>query len=813
MRTAASLCVATIVFLGAGATPDAQRLPFKNYTTADGLAHPSVRRIVRDSRGFLWFCTDGGLSRFDGYAFSTFGPEQGLPRAPINDLLETRTGEYWIASDEGLIRFDPAGTPSALASGAELADARPMFTTIVPRDPDRRAKIVTVLRTGTDGTLWVGTRKGLYRLDRRAGESLDSVEIALGTAVTESAEIAGILEDRAGSLWIATPEGLIRRWPDGTSARYTTQLGLPAWYLSGVFEDRDGQLWAVTRNAGLFRFSADASRADPVVTLSVTKADGLPEDWVFQLFQTADRRLWAATLGGLAEVFPKRDTEGRRVRSYTERNGLSFQIVSALSDDISGNLWLGTELAGAMKLARDGFTTYGRDDGLAAVLDVFEDGDGHLCFRGFAFGRPGQTVLEGAQFLMAGPEEPSRHNRLGCFDGRRFETFTPSGPFVWGWIMEGVTLRTRSGDWWVGSQQSLLHYPATDHLGALKNIGPTAVYTAKEGLAEPFRLYEDSRGDIWISMISSTRRGVMRWERATGRLHDLAGSPGLPPVNTDLPRSFTEDPDHRLWIGFNSGLARYTSGAFSFFTASDGLPPGPIVNMHVDRRGRLWIASERNGLIRVDNPDATRPTFVSYTTERGLSSNNIRVITEDAEGFLYVGGGQGLDRLDPATGRVKHFAAAEGLPPGVLISAYRAHDGVLWFGTSNGLARLTPVPGPSTSPPMVLISALKVGGVSRPVSALGEQGLALADLAPDRNQLQIDFLALGFGSGEVLRYQFRLDGADDDWNPPGDQRTITYASLAPGRYRFQVRPVNSDGVVSDVPAQVSFRVLSPIWRR
>jgi len=114
---------------------------------------------------------------------------------------------------------------------------------------------------------------------------------------------------------------------------------------------------------------------------------------------------------------------------------------------------------------------------------------------------------------------------------------------------------------------------------------------------------------------------------------------------------------------------------------------------------------------------------------------------------------------------------------------------------------------------MVLISALKVAGISRPVSALGEQDVALTDLSPDRNQLQVDFLALGFGTGEVLRYQFRLDGADDDWNAPGDQRTVTYASLAPGRYRFQVRAVNSDGVVSDVPARVSFRVLSPIWRR
>src|SRR6187397_2194597 len=117
---------------------------------------------------------------------------------------------------------------------------------------------------------------------------------------------------------------------------------------------------------------------------------------------------------------------------------------------------------------------------------------------------------------MASPEEPIRYNRVGCFDGQRFEFFTPSGVTSWGWIMEGITLQTRSGDWWVASAEGLFHYPATDHFVTLKNLAPTAVYTARDGLAEPFRLYEDSRGDIWISMYSSALRGLMRWERATG---------------------------------------------------------------------------------------------------------------------------------------------------------------------------------------------------------------------------------------------------------------------------------------------------------
>src|SRR5258708_22193341 len=89
----------------------AEKLPIKTYTTADGLGHNNVQRIVTDSRGFVWFCTFEGLSRFDGYSFTTYGPDQGLPSQVINELLETREGDYWIATDAGICRFDPRGGP------------------------------------------------------------------------------------------------------------------------------------------------------------------------------------------------------------------------------------------------------------------------------------------------------------------------------------------------------------------------------------------------------------------------------------------------------------------------------------------------------------------------------------------------------------------------------------------------------------------------------------------------------------------------------------------------------------------------------
>src|SRR6266581_5177733 len=84
------------VVLGTAVLVRAERLPIKTYTTADGLARDQASRIVRDSRGLLWFCTVEGLSRFDGYRFTSYGREDGLPHADISDILEDRQGGYWV---------------------------------------------------------------------------------------------------------------------------------------------------------------------------------------------------------------------------------------------------------------------------------------------------------------------------------------------------------------------------------------------------------------------------------------------------------------------------------------------------------------------------------------------------------------------------------------------------------------------------------------------------------------------------------------------------------------------------------------------
>jgi signal transduction histidine kinase/sugar lactone lactonase YvrE len=382
-----------------------------------------------------------------------------------------------------------------------------------------------------------------------------------------------------------------------------------------------------------------------------------------------------------------------------------------------------------------------------------------------------------------------------------------------GWVQEHVTLQAHNGEWWVGTGEGVVRFPKAERFADLERARPISHYTDQTGLAplQVFRLFEDSRGNVWLSSFAF---GLFRWEPTTGQLRDMLRLPGLGSVTRDWPaRSFGEDAAGNVWIGFDGQLARYRDGSFALFSVSEGLPPGPIMDILFDRSRRLWLASAHGGLVRVDNWRSDRPLFVLYTTAQGLSSNNVEVIVEDSRGRIYLGGGHGLDRFDPATDRIKHFTTADGLTPGEVKTAFRDRKGVLWFGTSSGLARLTPTSEePSTSPP-VLITRLLVGGVPQLVSALGEQEMSLPDLGPHQNQLEIEFVGLGFGPGEVLRYQYKLEGADADWSVPGEHRRVTYASLPPGRYSFSVRAINSDGNASVRPAALAFTILPPVWRR
>jgi ligand-binding sensor domain-containing protein/two-component sensor histidine kinase len=786
----------------------AERLPIKYYTTADGLAQNAVNRIVRDSRGFLWFCTEDGLSRYDGYSFTNYGVEQGLPSGEVRDLLETREGDYWVGTFSGLCRFNPKGRPlpvgqpsptdqtNSQRTGGRRTDD-PMFVPIRLNDPSGMGSVNVLLEDRT-GAVWCGTGHGLYRLEQTDGEwALRFVEIGLPREVEKDMRVRALAEDHQGALWIGAGSGLYRRWPDGRTERYSIELGLPAADVHGLLMDTAGQLWVGTQE-GLCQVALESRTQRPRIVRVYTEKNGLLSSNTWSLFQSSTGQLWAGSSAALVEFVSQASPSGARFPLYVSERVLSNLFVQTLAEDRDGNLWIGTD-NGALKLARNGFTTYTEAEGLGAshVSAIFE------------------SLAADLGVMTQGPNAAP----LSWFEGRRFRAIHPRVPrrltyFGFGWHQ--FTLQDQAGEWWLPTGQGLVRYPKVDHVGQLATTPPKAIYTTRDGLVsnDVFRLYEDSHGDIWISTFSEARGGITRWERATETFHTYGEADGLPP-KTPVPHSFTEDHAGNLWIGLSdtNSLARFRDGRFTLFTSEHGVPEGKIFDLYLDHAGRLWIASTLGGLGRIDDPAAERPEFIIYTMAQGLSSNSINSITEDRYGRLYVGTARGLDRLDPATGRVKPFTAADGLISGEVLVSFRDRKGDLWFGGKGGLSRLSPQPDPSQSPPPILITGLRIGGEPHQISALGETDIASVQLGPNQNQIQIDFVALGFSPGEGLRYQYKLDGASENWSPLAIQRTVNFANLAPGRYSFMVRAVNADGVMSATSASFYFTILHPVWQR
>jgi hypothetical protein len=195
---------------------------------------------------------------------------------------------------------------------------------------------------------------------------------------------------------------------------------------------------------------------------------------------------------------------------------------------------------------------------------------------------------------------------------------------------------------------------------------------------------------------------------------------GLPRDAVTLVR---QDSRGFIWVAAGDGVLRFDGYTFTNYTTEDGLADRRVNDLLETRGGVYWVASQLGGLNRIVHPSADAPRFVRYTTADGLSSSNIRCITEDLRGHIYVGTGHGVDRLDTRTGVVKHYTAADGLPRGTIENAYRDRGGALWFGSAFGLSRFTAEQTDSGSPPTVYITGLRIGGVARRVSELGETSI------------------------------------------------------------------------------------------
>jgi len=785
----------------------AERLPLRLYTTEDGLWSGFVNYSMRDSHGFIWFCTRDGLSRFDGYHFTNYKIAGGPHSQSFTYLFESRRGTFWsVLGNNSVYRFDPGSLTSSVQ--APQADKTNDDGRVLLRADRVSSELLTIALEDHNGRLWA-MGAGLFLVEEKAGHvSFREISLNLPQAWKESFFVRFLAEGSDGSFWLGTNFGLLRRLPDGRVAQYSIGTSRGSNSVTRLMLDMSGNLWVIYASvpyvvkpeplsalAGLGEFTSRPlaphhpnlkapmpTNPSEAIDLTTVDAFGGKSKDIADIYQQSSGQIWLALRDRLV-LF-----DGYQFHSFADSRGDFVRLI----EDLDGNLWVSTNLGGVARFSVHGFVSYDRSDGLGErdIAAIQEDHDGRLDVVG-----PGWMISQ--------------------FGNRKFKSVHPNIPDAsWLWT-SNMGFLDHSGQWWLLTSRGLYRFPATRRLEDLAHVKPL-LYTNLDGLPGQWAycMFEDSRGNLWISIRRSDQPlfGLVRWQRSDQTFHRLTEADGLSPMKSAA--SFAEDRAGNLWFGFyQGGLARFAAGRFKSFAAADGLEESFITALHVDRRGRLWLASASQGLARIDDPNAEHPRFVHYTTREGLSTDNVRTITEDLSGNIYVGTVRGVDRLTPETGTVRHYGLADGLAGDFVAAAYRDSKGNLWFGAFGGLSRLEPQLDPIPTPPPIRIEGLRIAGMKQPVSEFGTRSVESLDLSAAQGNLQIDFSSLSMARASLLRYQYKLEGIDQGWSSPTDQRTVHYANLAPGTYRFLVRAVDPIGLRSTEPASVEFRIFPPLWQR
>ena len=379
---------------------------WRTYDVTDGLGGGRINSILQDREGYLWFCTNGGASRYDGRTFKTFTTQDGLGNNRVFSILQDRQGYLWFGTWEGVSRYDPSkssgqvpstgsgGAPSTSLAGAERpAPGDPSgtnvprgsgktITTYIPKDGLADKSVFSILQD-RDGMIWLGSPNGGVTRYDPSGDGFAILDTKGRVANT----VSSILQDREGYFWFSSLGGGVSRydpsWPTrGTSSgqdgiewiKFTTKDGLADNYVYSIFQDRDNRIWFAT-NGGL-------SRYDGSTFSNFTVKDGLANNTVISILQDREGYFWFGTYDGLTRY------DGSTFSNFTTKDGLPNNYMASSYQDREGYIWFGTLTGAVSRYDGEAFTTFTTEDGLGdnAVMSISHDREGHLWF-GYS-GRP-----------------------------------------------------------------------------------------------------------------------------------------------------------------------------------------------------------------------------------------------------------------------------------------------------------------------------------------------------------------------------------------------------------------------------------------
>lgn len=756
------------------------------------MAHGRVGQMIQDNQGFIWFGTQDGLQRYDGYSLRAFRHDpsnsKSLGGSNIYALFKDREGKIWIGVDKRLdcfdpvsevfthIQLDPAVYEGWVSHITEDRDGIFWFSTNhgltrYDRKTGRAVRFehsegdpsslggsqVRETLAAKDGALWVATTESVDLFDRQSGKVLLHFPLPLRTAAERPHSEVSLCEDHAGAIWVAFSFGQGLAAVDRRAEKLVYySLGAassdkePLPGLRTIHEDGDGILWLGTAGHGLLKLNRERNefaqyRNDPI------DGDTLSSDQVVSFLEDREGNAWVGTTGGGVNWFQRHPLPFVRYRHEPGNpNSLESDYTSAIHQDRDGNLWVGS----------------------MRVLTRINPQTGKFHFYRNA-GGPGEISTT---WVISIAEDQAGHLWFGTIDGglNRFDTKTET-------------------------------FKAYRH-------DPTDPRSLTDDTV--LGLYVDRRGALW----AGTENGLSRFDPRTGQFQEFRA----PSDRRVRYRSIVGDGEGNLWLGtLETGLRRLNpaTGEFRDYVHSNnrGSLTSDQVNVtYVDRSGTVWAGTE-NGLSALD---LHSDRFTTYYERDGLASSTVNSILEDDTGSLWISTSRGLSRFNPATKTFDNYHVSDGLLGDEFYnyaSAYRSSSGEMFFNSYAGVIGFYPnkLVEPLRSPPVV-ITQLSLFG--KPVSIGGESPLTRSisyaeeiTLAHKQSIFSLEFSGLSYTSPQANRYRYRLEGLESAWNEvDSGHRSATYTTLAPGHYIFHVESRVDRGHWGS-GALLRITVLPPWW--
>ena len=799
-------------------------LNFIHLTMNEGLSNNMIQMIFQDSRNFIWFGTEDGLNRFDGYNFIVYRNDKMNPNSLsdnyITSITEDSEGFLWIGTGSGGLNKYDRKTDQFVSYVYNDKNPNSIADNFVRKVYEDRHK-----------QLWIGTANGgLDLFDRKKGIFIHhKPDLKTNTAICSNS-VGAIYEDRKGRLWIGSRvKGLdLYDHKTNTFKHFACPFGEGSQNINGIFEDSDQNLWIATID-GLVLFNKETEdfkifRHDPNNPYSLSNSNINPT-----IVEDNNKNLWIGTSDGLNLLDKKTMKFYHWQNDRSNPQSLSSNNTMSLFIDKQGILWVGTTTTGVDKNAYKniGFKNYIHDPNTPGSLpkntvrSLFVDRDDNV-WVGTIGGGLNKWDKANKKFIQYKhkPEDPSSISS---------DEVTSIGQDHDGNIWIGC---------WAGGGLNMLSPKGDKFVHFMHDKRDPNSFIEESNIVQ--KVFEDSFGRLWISS-----NGVDRFDKQKKTfIHHLSDPKNPKSLGNNWTQSaMLEDKEGNIWIGCWGGLSKLVSPKITGKDPMDdkeyvfenyshnpedpnSLSDNRIISLGLGDDGTLWIGTYGGGLDKMiydidPKTKAKKARFINYTVKDGLPNDVVFGVLVDKKGFVWIATNNGLSKFDPKNKTFRNFHTENGLQSNQFFwgASYKSESGALYFGGVNGFNSFYPdslfedhfVPPVVITDFKIFNQTVEVGPNSRFPTHISE--CKTLELSYKDEIISFEFSSLDYNAPEKNRYAYMLEGFNKEWvQIDAKHRYITFMNLEPGHYTFKLKGTNSDGIWNPKITTLEIIIKPPFWK-